>query len=130
METISVTWERDARYRVAMGRHTLILDQPEADGGSDTGPSPAELLPAAMAGCVAYYVGIFLQSRDLPTAGLEVEIDTHSAENPYRLGRFDLRVKLPSGVPAKYRPALERAAGACTIQHTLMHTPEINLDFA
>jgi uncharacterized OsmC-like protein len=35
------------------GRHRLTTDEPERLGGSDRGPAPHELLPAALAACVA-----------------------------------------------------------------------------
>ncbi len=33
---------------ISAGRHRLVADEPVADGGTDTGPSPYELLIAAL----------------------------------------------------------------------------------
>lgn len=36
------------RHRVRIGPHRLTVDEPEAAGGTDTGPTPVELLLAAL----------------------------------------------------------------------------------
>jgi putative redox protein len=36
------------RHRVSVGRHELIVDEPPEAGGEDAGPTPVELLLAAL----------------------------------------------------------------------------------
>ena len=35
------------------GGHHLVIDEPEADGGSNAGPSPTRTVGAALAACTA-----------------------------------------------------------------------------
>jgi ribosomal protein S12 methylthiotransferase accessory factor len=86
---------------------------------------PLELVPTGLGTCVALFVQQFLATRGLDATGLTVEVRTEGAANPHRIGRFDVNVHIPGGVPEKYREAVKRAAEGCTVHHTLMHQPEI-----
>ena len=44
---VSVTLLENLRHEVRVGRHVLVADEPEL-GGDDAGPSPYELLLAAL----------------------------------------------------------------------------------
>ena len=46
-------------------RHILVTDEPVSLGGSDLGPAPHELLPAALASCIATTIAMYAQRRDL-----------------------------------------------------------------
>lgn len=127
MKPITVTWDGGLRFTADIRGHRLTVDQPREQGGADAGPMPIELLPASLGTCVALFVKQFLVTRDLDPAGLTVEVTAHGATNPHRLGRFEVRVSIPGGVPEKYRDAVRRAAESCTAHHTLTHAPEIAL---
>ena len=44
---------RGYQHEVEIRDHTVIVDEPPALGGEDTGPNPQELLAASLASCVA-----------------------------------------------------------------------------
>jgi len=125
MKPITVTWDGGLQFSAEIRGHRLTVDQPVEAGGLDGGPMPIELVPASLGTCVALFVKQFLATRDLDSTGLTVEVRAHSMSNPHRLGRFDVRVLIPAGVPEKYRDAVRRAAESCTAHHTLTHQPEI-----
>jgi len=120
-----VTWDGGVRFTADVRGHKIHVDQPRQGGGEDTAPSPLELLPASLGTCVAFFVQQFLATRGVDTTGLEVDVGVMGAPNPHRIGRFEVRVGLPGGVPERYRGAVERVAETCTVHHTLTHTPEI-----
>jgi putative redox protein len=103
----------------------VAVDQPQQAGGQDSAPMPLELVPTGLGTCVALFVQQFLVTRGLDATGLTVEVQTLGAANPHRIGRFEVAVKIPGGVPEKYREAVKRAAEGCTVHHTLTHQPEI-----
>ena len=45
------------------GRHTIVTDEPESIGGTDLGPAPHELLPAALASCVSTMLALYAERK-------------------------------------------------------------------
>lgn len=125
MRPIVVSWDGGVRFTADIRGHKVTVDQPQRGGGEDSAPMPLELLPASLGTCVALYVQQFLVTRGLDPAGMTVEVVTVGAANPNRIARFGVEVKIPGGVPEKYREAVRRAAEGCTVHHTLSHGPEI-----
>ncbi len=125
MRPIVVTWDGGARFTADIRGHKVTVDQPVKAGGEDSAPMPAELLPASLGTCIALYVQRFLATRSLDASGLSVAVTSVGAPNPNRLARFDVDVRIPGGVPEKYRDAVKRAAEGCTVHHTLAQPPEI-----
>jgi uncharacterized OsmC-like protein len=128
MKPITVTWDGGVRFTADVRGHTVSVDQPPQAGGADTAPMPLELLPTSLGTCVALFVQQFLVTRGLDATGLTVVVTAAGATNPHRLGRFDVEVRIPGGVPEKYREAVVRAAETCTVHHTLTHAPEIRVE--
>ena len=122
---VKVTWEGGVRFTADIRGHKVPVDQPRQGGGEDTAPSPLELVPAALGTCVAFFVKQFLATRGVDPTGLEVAVGVAGAPNPHRIGRFEVQVRVPAGMPERYREAVVRAAETCTVHHTLTHVPEI-----
>ncbi len=127
MRPITVTWDGGVRFTADVRGHKITVDQPPQGGGEDAGPMPLELLPASLATCVALFVQQFLVTRGLDATGIEVQVTTAGAANPHRIGRFDVTVTVPKGIPPQYKDAVVRVAESCTVHHTLMHRPEIHV---
>jgi uncharacterized OsmC-like protein len=125
MQPIVVSWNGGVRFTADIRGHKVTVDQPQRGGGEDSAPMPLELVPTALGTCVALYVQQFLATRGLDPAGMTVEVNAVGAPNPNRIARFEVDVKIPGGVPEKYREAVKRAAEGCTVHHTLTHGPEI-----
>jgi putative redox protein len=124
---ITVTHQAGLRFAAQVGAHALILDQPVRGGGEDAGPSPIELLGAALGSCIALYVHRFLVARNLSTEGLRVEVSEHSTSNPHRIAQFDAHVVLPDDVPELYRPMIEAVARVCPVHNALEHGAGVRL---
>ena len=127
MKPITVTWDGGVRFTADIRGHKVSVDQPPQGGGSDSAPMPLELVPASLGTCVALFVQQFLATRGLDASGLTVVVSAAGASNPHRLGQFEVEVRIPGGVPEKYRDAVRRAAETCTVHHTLTHQPEISV---
>lgn len=115
------------RFVAEIRGHRVETDQPAYGGGADSAAMPLELLSAALGTCVVLYVHQYLATRSLPTDGLQVAVTSAMAEDrPRRIGRYDVEVRLPDGIPAELRPMIERVAASCPAHATLAHPPQIN----
>ena len=128
MKPVTVTWDGGVRFIADVRGHKLTVDQPPQGGGQDAGPMPLELVPAALGTCVALFVKQFLATRSLDATGLTVQVFTAAESNPHRIGRFEVTVAVPKGVPEQYRDVIARVAESCTVHHTLSHRPEIAVE--
>lgn len=56
------------------GHHSLVADESVAVGGSDRGPSPHELVCAALAACTAITLRMYAQRKDWSLLAVHVEV--------------------------------------------------------
>ena len=124
--TITVEGISGSAYRVSIGGHQVVVDQPLEGGGHDLGPTPTDLFVAGLASCTAFYAGKFLQRRDIQTENLRVTCDytmTHS--RPSRVESIRLVLDLPGGLSDDERAATLRAADQCSVHHSLQNNPDV-----
>ncbi len=124
-----IAHEGGARFRADCRGHSVIIDQPLEDAGSDAGMTPPELFAASLGGCIGYYVARYCQQAGIDTGGLTVDCDWSVADKPHRMGAMAVYIALP-GLPEKRRKAVERAASLCMIHATLQHPPEVRITLA
>ena len=123
---ITVDYEGRDRLRIEARGHRLYTDQPIADGGEDTAPTPTELFVAALGACVAFYAERFLRRHALSTDGLKVACDYAWAEDPHRVGEISVVVEAPGLTPAR-REAFSRVIDHCTVHNSLLHPPAVRV---
>lgn len=56
------------------GRHQVWIDQPRSGGGTDTGPTPLELLFCSLAGCIASVGRIVAHQRKINLRAMRVTV--------------------------------------------------------
>ena len=123
--SIVTTAEGGTRFRVGIRGHEVPTDQPERGGGTDSAPTPLELLGAALSACVALYVRKHCENEGLDADDIVVEVKPVWRENPGRVSRYDVVVHLPDSIPYAFHDGITAAAQSCPVHHTLTHTPEI-----
>lgn len=130
MPTIAVSHLVGDQFEVAVRGHRLRVDQPVADGGQDTAPTPTELFVSGLAACVAFYARRYLARHGLATNGLCAEADYDFASDPTRVGGITVRLRVPHGVPQDRWPALLAVASHCTVHNTFKVPPAISIELA
>lgn len=119
-----ITHEGGMKFAAQIRGHRVLVDQPEGTG-DDTAPMPVELLGAALGTCIGLYVQQFCHVRGLPYEGMRVELDQIGAQNPGRIGRFEVRVVMPESLPPQYAAMIERVARSCPAHNTFEHGAEV-----
>ena len=126
-QPIVVTHQGGVRFAAQVRSHRVLVDQPVQGGGEDSAPAPIELLGASLGTCVAFYVQQFCDARGLPYEGMRVEVETVGASAPHRIGRFIVRVVLPTEVPGHYAEVIERVARSCPAHNTFANGAEVTV---
>jgi putative redox protein len=98
------------------GEHALVTDQPVEAGGGGSGPSPHELLPAALAACVAFTLTAYARTKDwdLGTVSVAVDYDHHATPR-----RFLVRIDLDGDVTPLQLERLRKVAAACPVRRAV-----------
>jgi putative redox protein len=85
--------------QIEIGRHRLRADEPVVAGGDDSGPTPYQLLLAALGSCISMTVSLYAERKGWPLEGVEVRLrhdKIHAAdcaECETREGKLDRIVK-------------------------------------
>lgn len=115
------------RFAIQVRKHTIIIDQPTDDGGTDTAPTPTELFVASLASCVAHYAHRYLTRHGLDSDGLQVTATYEIALRPTRVGQVRVDIVPPSGLPSSRREALLAVASHCTVHNSLAQPPPVEI---
>jgi putative redox protein len=105
-------------HDVTAGDHTITVDEPVTSGGQDEGPSPQELLAAALASCTAVTMEMYAQRKGWDTSGLAVDVEYTPAERGYPT-KFDLVLKMPAHLDEHQIEKLQVIAAKCPVHRTL-----------
>jgi uncharacterized OsmC-like protein len=119
---------------ILAGEHRLVADEPLTAGGSDTGPTPYELLLAALGACTAMTVTMYARRKNWPLNEIVVRLshsrihaedclDCHT-ETGF-LDRIDREIELSGSLSPDERLRLFEIAEKCPVHRTL--TSEINI---
>jgi putative redox protein len=105
-------------HDVKAGDHTITVDEPPESGGDDLGPSPQELLAAALASCTAVTMEMYARRKGWDTNGLAVDCNYTPAERGCPT-KFELVLKLPARLDDNQIDRLTIIAAKCPVHRTL-----------
>jgi putative redox protein len=120
---------------ITAGSHRLHSDEPAAVGGTDTGPTPYDLLLAALGSCTSMTVAIYARRKQWPLNTVTVRLrhsrvhaqdcaacETHEA----RLTVLDCEIELDGALDETQRARLLAIAKRCPVHLTLASRIELN----
>ena len=123
--TAHTTWDGGMRAVTDVGRFSVVVDEPESAGGTDTGPQPTDLLLASITSCMALSIAWVAKKRGIALSGLEV-----SGVATYKGLRFDrVAISVKSGTPRDVvEELIPDAERLCYVSNTLRHQPELTVE--
>ncbi len=122
-----VSFPGGMRVNAGFGPFTIQTDQPVDDGGEGSAPSPFALFLASIATCTGYYVLSFCRQRGIPADDIRIVQALERDPGTSLVSRIRADIQLPEDFPEKYRDAVVKVAGKCTVKKHLEHPPAIDI---
>lgn len=115
---------------IRTGGATFFADEPESVGGGDTGPTPYELLSAALAACTAMTLKLYAERKGWELPPFQVKADHAIVRDAAgaRRDRFTRIIAFDSPPPAEWHDKLIEIAEKCPVHRTLMRGFEVATD--
>lgn len=110
----------DARIRIEPSGKRLTVEAEDADADF----SPFHMLAGGLGACVFSLLYTWAVNAHLSPDDLALEVGWHFAEQPYRVGRYDVELHWPS-LPEERRVAAARVVAACPVHATLEHPTQL-----
>jgi putative redox protein len=113
---------------VSAGRHRLQADEPLSAGGQDAGPSPYELLLAALGACKIITVRMYAKRKGWSLQGVQLnlshsKVHAEDCTNCERAGslidQIEVEIKFQGKLSAEQRRTLLTIAEKCPVHRTL-----------
>jgi putative redox protein len=113
---------------ITSGTHRLFSDEPKSAGGQDAGPSPYELVAAALGACTSMTLTMYARRKQWPLASIVVRLrhtKTHASDcadcdqRPAMLDRIEREIELTGHLSAEQRQKLLEIADKCPVHQTL-----------
>ena len=121
--------------QVTAGTHTFLADEPVSAGGEDKGPTPYELLAAALGSCTSMTLRFYANREKIPLQGIAIRVvhnRKHARDcanclsNDGYIHHFELELDLKGDLTQQQKETLLGVAKRCPVSKTLSH--EIRID--
>lgn len=121
-------YEGDLRVKLTHGPSGSVIetDAPTDNQGKGARFSPTDLVTAALGACMMTIMGIVAKRDGIDINSASFRVEKHMSENPRRIGKIILEIKMPGNLTLEQRKKLEKAAYTCPVHHSLL--PEIEKD--
>ena len=129
------TAEGKFQQNITAGNNRFLADEPESFGGMDSGPSPYDLLLAALGSCTSMTIKMYADRKKIPLESVHIELE-HSREHvadcdtcgndDNRIDVIDRAITLTGDLTDEQRQKLMEIADKCPVHRTLENRIDIH----
>ncbi|HET9398322.1 MAG TPA: bifunctional alpha/beta hydrolase/OsmC family protein [Sphingomicrobium sp.] len=101
------------------GKHRMFADEPDSFGGLDSGPSPFQLLAAALASCMTMTVRLYADRKGWPLKRIRTGVGHTREPDQTPRDRFDVRLTFDGELDSDQHDRLVEIAGKCPVHRAL-----------
>ncbi len=134
--TVVVRETRRGKFQqdIAVGNHRLLADEPVKAGGLNSGPSPYDLLLAALGACTSMTVRLYADLKQIPLLRTQVRlhhekiyaVDCAECETKEgKIDHIDRAIAFAGNLTAEQRKRLLEIADKCPVHRTLQSEIDI-----
>ena len=113
-------------HDVEVAGHSFTVDEPEAAGGTNQGPSPTRLLAGALAACTAITVEMYAARKEWELGQVEVDVDmTYEGAVP---NQFAVTLRVECDLSDDQIERLRVIAGKCPVHRALASETAVSIE--
>lgn len=135
MAIVTAELRQGTRTTIQTRQFTWRADEPPSVGGTDTGPTPYEILLGSLAACITTTLRLYADHKGIDLAGVDVtlEFDRVHADDCVDcdkrkdgwIDRIQTRVTMHGTFNDAQRKRLKQVTGRCPVHKTLANGVEI-----
>ncbi len=121
MVTITATYQGDLCCNATHGPSgaALSTDAPTDNEGLGRFFSPTDLVATALGTCILTTMAIVAKRKGFDLQGATVSVDKHMLDQPRRIGRLPVTLRIPGTYTDDQKKILERTAHTCPVHKSL-----------
>ena len=115
-------------YRVTLTDeqgHIWHADEPVADGGADTAPTPMQIVLSALGACTAITLHMYAGRKQWPLTHVDVDLQLNPDGKPADGNQITRAITLHGALDEEQRSRLLQIANACPVHKLLEGKVEI-----
>lgn len=127
-ESVARTLIDSFTTEMRVATHRWVADEPAAQGGNGLGPSPYDLLAAALAACTSMTLKMYATRKSLPMTSVTVRVKhgkvhakdcTDCESGAARIDEFRREISIEGSLSDSERQRLLEIAEMCPVHRTL-----------